>query len=114
MPKGIKGFQEGNDLGGRTKANHTIAKEKARETVTNAVAERLKPLLDAKFDLAFGHYRVINTKNGTMRVYRVSPDGNAIQFLFNYAFGKATDTIKMEGEVEFIYKEDDNNFTPLT
>lgn len=40
---------------GRPKAAHTIEAEKARQTLITEVATRLRPILDAKFDLALGH-----------------------------------------------------------
>ena len=100
MPKGVKGFQKGNKC--RPKAPHTLEREEMRRTIVERIAERLEPLLDAKFDLALGHYRIGSVKNGTIRIYRVSPDGNAIQYLFNQAIGKPTETIKVDEDVTII------------
>ena len=104
MPKGIRGFQQGNRLGGRRKAEKTIEAEKAREFVINKVAANLRPLLDAKLDLALGHKVLKKIGDGTEFVYTESPDGNAIQYLLNQTIGKPKETIEHQG-LDFDFNE---------
>lgn len=93
-------FQKGNKLSnGRPVAQHTLAKEEARRIVIRKVHDNLLPILDAKLDLALGHYRVGNVKGSTIRIYKVSPDGNAIQYLLNQTIDKPTESIKVDEDV---------------
>lgn len=83
---------------GRKKANHTIAAEAARKTVIEAVVAQLMPLLEAKFALALGHLKEGTDALGNTRIYTISPDGNAIQYLLNQAIGKPTENLELSGK----------------
>lgn len=99
MPKGKRGFQQGNRLGGRRKAEKTLTSEKAREVLINSVTARMTELLEAKYALALGHKKLKITPFGKEIVYIVSPDGTSIEYLFNQAFGKPKESVEHSGEI---------------
>jgi len=90
-------FEKNNTWGqGRPKARHTILAEKMREAVVDAVNEKLPELLDAKFDLALGHYETKDQK----KVYKTAPDANSIQYLLNQVIGKALEKVEMDNPAQ--------------
>ena len=91
----------GKRLGaGRKRGFKAIQAEKAREFVVKTVAKNLKPLMDAKLDLALGHYKEKLLPDGqTAIVYKESPDGNAIRYLLDQTIGKPRETIEYQGDL---------------
>jgi hypothetical protein len=81
---------------GRKKAQHTIETEAMRAFIVSEVNKQLKPLLEAKFDLALG---VRVQDNDGEAFYTRPPDGNAIQYLLNQSIGKPKESVEHSGKL---------------
>jgi hypothetical protein len=84
---------------GRKKAKHTIASEKAREYLVEAIAEHLAPIVAAQIEAAKGVFYV--GKEG--KVYTRLPDTKVGEYLLNQIAGKAKEKIELETESEQPY-----------
>lgn len=82
------GYRPGAGKKVGTKASHTVDAIEMRKKVIATVEKNLAPLMEAKLDLALGHYEEKADADGTVRVYKKAPDGNAIQYLLNQGIGK--------------------------
>src|SRR3990167_16351 len=91
--------RENGKLGGRPVAGHTLEAAKLREFIVNKVALRGEELLAAKFDLALGHKKLHITREGEELVYVESPDANSIRYLLDQTIGKATESMKIEADI---------------
>ncbi len=101
MP-GLSAIENGK-LGGRPKGSFStkrIEASKLREFITKKVAEKGQELLDAKLDLALGHKKAHTDIHGNITsVYLESPDPNSIRYLLDQTIGKATESLKIEGDI---------------
>jgi hypothetical protein len=107
MPIGKRGFQKGHKInkGQTRKATHTIEAAKAREMYINFVTANLKPLLEAQYDLAKGHWVERTDKNGHKRVYLTPPNNEAIKYMFDQSLGKAKEQVEHTGNITLIIDE---------
>ena len=67
----------------------TIAKIEAREALRKMIEADTQELYAAWKDTALGHFIQVKTAQGDVKVYKKSPNGQAIKEMFDRAFGKA-------------------------
>lgn len=97
MPKGEKLTKEqasamGKKGGPKNKGKlkpSTVAKIEAREALRKMIEADTEELYAAWKDTALGHFIQVKTAQGDVKVYKKSPNGQAINDMFNRAFGKA-------------------------
>ncbi len=53
------------------------------------VDENAESIFAAHFSLALGHYKEVQTPDGTVRVYKTSPHGASIEWMLEHIWGKA-------------------------
>lgn len=97
MAKGGKQPGAGRPKG--TIMKHTADAIEMRKKIVETVNKNLTPLLEAKMDLALGHYEEREDKDGAIRVYQKAPDGPAIQYLLNQSVGKPKETMEVMGDM---------------
>lgn len=73
---------------GRVNPN-TVAKLEAREALRKMIEADTQELYAAWKDTALGHFIQVKTAQGDVKVYKKSPNGQAIKEMFDRAFGKA-------------------------
>lgn len=73
----------------------TAAKQAAREVLRKKIEADIEPLYEAWKDSAVGHHVQVKLPNGTMRVYKRSPNAMAIKDMFERAFGKPTQPVEL-------------------
>ena len=72
-----------------------------RQILEKRVQEELEPLIEAKFDLAKGHFMYItkhDPKTGkeiVEKVYKRSPDSKSLEYLLDQVIGKPTSPIEV-------------------
>lgn len=71
----------------------TKAKQLAREALREHIENDMEELYTAWKDVAVGHFIQVKTAAGTTKVYKRSPNGNAIRDMFERAFGKPTQPV---------------------
>lgn len=82
----------GKKGGGHNKGQHsqnTIEKIEAREALRKMIEADTQELYAAWKDTALGHFIQVKTAQGDVKVYKKSPNGQAIKEMFDRAFGKA-------------------------
>ena len=83
----------GRPKGSKDKNPHIVAQEKAKDYFQEKSRERWQDVIDAYFDLGFGHYREKKGKDGKKRVYSVSPDRAALNDIVTRVIGKPIEEI---------------------
>lgn len=96
---------ENGQLGGRPKGSisHTTKlKRMMREILVQQVHDQFGELMQAKFDLAKGHWAYVTKyneqtkKEEVVRVYQQSPDAKSLEYLIDQVVGKPTSKIAFE------------------
>ncbi len=64
------------------------------------VHQEANRIFRAQLDLALGHYREVRTAQGVIRVYKQPPNARAIEWILEQVWGKATQRVEVEGELE--------------
>ena len=92
-------------LGGKPKGSiseSTKMKRMMRQILVQRVHDQFDELIDAKFDLAKGHWEYVKVfnetsqKKETKRVYKTSPDAKSLEYLIDQVVGKPTSKIAFE------------------
>lgn len=86
--------------GGRPRASHTLASEKARQTLIKEVTKIWKPLIRAQIDLALGHWKEEVKEGGKVKVYMTSPDKDAIKYLVDQTIGRPKESMEVSGTIK--------------
>lgn len=77
-----------------SKLAKTLEKEQALDFMRKEILKKFTPLLDAKLDLALGHYEMKKDEEGEVRVYKKAPNGSAIEYLFAMVVGKPKEEVE--------------------
>ncbi len=73
-----------------------------RQLLVEQVYDQFGELMQAKFDLAKGHWEYVehfnetSRKKETIRVYKTSPDAKSLEYLIDQVVGKPTSKIAFE------------------
>jgi len=96
-------FQKGNqEARKKGKNKKTIEKDLALEYIRKEVFKELKPLVEAKLDLAKGCWVFRKSATGQERIYQEKPDREAIEDLLNRAIGKVKEEVEHSGSLSLL------------
>lgn len=79
---------ENGKKGGREKATATLIAQEFRDKLAKRVKADMQSWIDPIEDLAKGHFVEVKQADGTIKVYKKSPDSKAWQTVMDRAFGK--------------------------
>src|SRR3990167_264521 len=85
-------------LGGRPKKESTIIAQEFRTALAKRIAAKADKYYDAIEDLALGHFVEITTADGTVKVYKKSPDPKSLQIVTDRGFGRAQQSIDLTSD----------------
>lgn len=88
-----KHSRENGKLGGRPLGTATLIRQKFREALAKKIDAEAEDWLTAIRDSALGHYVQLQRKDGTVKVYKKSPDPAAWREAMDRAFGKAEQSV---------------------
>lgn len=88
-------------LGGRPISTKRLIAEKMRERLAERLFKKADATFDAWEDLALGHFVLIEDPlTGSKRIYKKSPNGQAIKDMFEHVVGKPRQPIDVNIEDE--------------
>lgn len=83
---------------GRKKANHTIAKEKAREYLIMKIREHMAPIVTAQIDSAKG----LSYVGEAGKVYTQPPNTRVGEYLLNQIAGRPNLNVELNQKHEYV------------
>jgi len=93
--------RENGKLGGRPVATPTLVNQEFRKALAEKIQNDMQSWIDPIEDLAKGHFVEVKQADGTIRVYKKSPDSKAWQTVMDRAFGKAPQNIGLDMTDDF-------------
>ena len=93
-----KTARENGKLGGRPRGSlgkTALIGMEIRKQLAERVRKQYDKLMKAKMDLALGHLVQDINEDGQQRIYEKSPDGKAIEYLFDQTIGKAAQKVEV-------------------
>jgi hypothetical protein len=87
---------------GRPVESHTLLRLEMRRALVERAHKEMEELYGALFDLARGHWRVIDdpVTGQPIRVYKKGPNGEALAYLLDQVIDKSVQHIDFDGRVE--------------
>lgn len=94
----IKANQENAKLGGRPESEASVIKRKFRDALAKKIEAESEEWMGAIKDAALGHYVEVKQADGTIKVYKKSPDAGAWQKGMDRAFGSPEQLIDHQND----------------
>lgn len=93
---------ENGKLGGRPVASATLIKQEFRKALAEEIKKEAGEWIGAIKSAALGHYVEVKNADGTVKVYKKSPDPSAWEKGMNRAFGAPEQSVDMTSDGEKI------------